>query len=173
MRADIETRKTVARTDVQARKQTASYAEEAIVVEAQAMLHCVMEEKQVSRSDLAKAMGVSRARVTQLFSDDAPNFTLRFLARAFHALGEKVEFTCEVHKKFEMRRQILASFEAAKQIGSGSSWSLGDWKHSDHGQLNDNDPLGVDFEVAAGSSSGRSEALVAHALGKIQRRRAA
>lgn len=69
-------------------KATASYAEEAFVVDVQSFLHQIMEEKGVSRAQLARAMGVSRARVTQVFSDECKNFTVRLLARAVHALGE-------------------------------------------------------------------------------------
>lgn len=69
-------------------ERAAIFAEEDFVVEAQTFLHSLMEEKGVSRSDLARAMGVSRARVTQIFSDECKNFTVRLLARATHALGE-------------------------------------------------------------------------------------
>ena len=67
----------------------AVFAEEDFVVDVQIYLHQLMEEKGVSRSELARAMGVSRARITQIFSDDCKNFTVRLLARAAHALGEE------------------------------------------------------------------------------------
>jgi transcriptional regulator with XRE-family HTH domain len=69
-------------------ERAAVFAEEDFVVEAQTFLHSLMEEKGFSRADLARAMGVSRARVTQIFSDECKNFTVRLLARAVHALGE-------------------------------------------------------------------------------------
>ena len=75
--------------------RSAVFAEEAFVVDVQAFLHQLMEEKQISRSDLAKAMGVSRARISQIFSDDCKNFTVRLLARAMHALGETPRLECE------------------------------------------------------------------------------
>lgn len=65
------------------------FAEEALVVNAQGLLQELLDEKGMSRADLARAMGVSRARVTQLFSDDCTNFTVRLWARALFALGEK------------------------------------------------------------------------------------
>lgn len=64
------------------------YVEEALVVNAQGLLQELLGEKGFSRADLARAMGVSRARVTQLFSDDCKNFTIRLWARALFALGE-------------------------------------------------------------------------------------
>lgn len=65
------------------------YAEEALVVNAQGLLQELLEEKGMTRADLARAMNVSRSRVTQLFSDDCKNFTIRLWARALFALGEE------------------------------------------------------------------------------------
>lgn len=70
------------------------FAEEAFVVDAQSLLHELMVQKGFSRADLATTMGVSRARVTQILSDDCKNFTVRLFARAMRALGEKPEVTC-------------------------------------------------------------------------------
>jgi transcriptional regulator with XRE-family HTH domain len=69
-------------------EQKRVFAEEAAVVDAQTLLHSVMERKGVSRADLARAMNVSRPRVTQIFSDECSNLTIRLLARALCALGE-------------------------------------------------------------------------------------
>lgn len=76
-------------------ERSAIFAEEDFVVEAQTFLHNLMIEKGMSRSDLARAMGVSRARVSQIFSDECKNFTVRYLARATHALGEKPSLGCK------------------------------------------------------------------------------
>lgn len=65
------------------------FAEEALIVDAQGLLQELLDEKGMTRADLARAMGVSRARVTQLFSDECKNFTLRLWARALFAVGEK------------------------------------------------------------------------------------
>lgn len=65
------------------------FAEEELVVNAQGLLQELLDEKGMSRAQLARAMGVSRARVTQLFSDECKNFTLRLWARALFALGEQ------------------------------------------------------------------------------------
>lgn len=74
-------------------EKSAIFAEEGFVVDAQIFLNELMLEKQISRADLAKAMGVSRARISQIFSDDCKNFTVRLLARAIHALGEEAFIT--------------------------------------------------------------------------------
>jgi len=65
------------------------FAEEMLVAEIQSVLEDLLDQKGYSRADLAKKMGVTKARVTQIFSD-TQNFTVRLIARAFHALGERV-----------------------------------------------------------------------------------
>ena len=76
-----------------ATEKKAIFAEEGFVVDAQIFLNELMIEKDMSRADLAKVMGVSRARITQLFSDECTNFTVRLLARAIHAMGEEAVIT--------------------------------------------------------------------------------
>ena len=71
------------------RNERLVFAEEALVVNAQGLLQELLDEKGMTRADLARAMGVSRARVTQLFSDECKNFTIRLWARALFALGEE------------------------------------------------------------------------------------
>ena len=66
------------------------FAEEAAVVDVQLLLQELMEHKGWTRADMARAMNVSRARVTQIFSDECTNLTIRVLARAFIALGEEL-----------------------------------------------------------------------------------
>jgi transcriptional regulator with XRE-family HTH domain len=75
------------------RSEQLIFAEEALVVNAQGLLQQLMNEKGMSRADLARSMGVSRARVSQLFSDECRNFTIRFWARALFALGEEAVVT--------------------------------------------------------------------------------
>lgn len=65
------------------------FAEEYFVASIQTKLNEMLEEKGLNRSDLADRLGVTKARVSQIFSDDCKNFTVRLLARAFIALGEK------------------------------------------------------------------------------------
>jgi transcriptional regulator with XRE-family HTH domain len=96
-----------------ANEREAIFAEEAFVVDVQIMLNQIMKEKGFSRADLARAMNVSRARITQIFSDECKNFTVRLLARAMHAMGEAPELTCELHlqeirRKWELEARKLA-----------------------------------------------------------------
>jgi transcriptional regulator with XRE-family HTH domain len=64
-------------------------AEENLVIDAQFLLQDLMVEHGITRADLARRAGISKARLTQLLKPDA-NPTLRNLARLFHALGETV-----------------------------------------------------------------------------------
>lgn len=66
-----------------------AFAEEYFVASIQSKLNEMLEEKGLNRSDLAERLGVSKGRVSQIFSDDCKNFTVRLLARAFIALDEK------------------------------------------------------------------------------------
>ena len=70
--------------------EEAVFAEEAFRVDVQVAIHELMEEKGVSQRELANRLGVSEARVSQIFSD-ACNITIRRLARIFHALGETAQ----------------------------------------------------------------------------------
>lgn len=70
-------------------RRSPEFAEEMLVADVQSVLEQLMHDKGCSRTDLARLMGVSKARVTQIFSDQH-NFTIRLIARAFHALGEQV-----------------------------------------------------------------------------------
>lgn len=69
-------------------------AEENFVADAQLLLHELMLAKGVTRAELAHRLSVSRPRISQLFSSDCKNFTVRLLARALHALGEEAQLSC-------------------------------------------------------------------------------
>jgi transcriptional regulator with XRE-family HTH domain len=95
-------------------EREAIFAEEAFVVDAQILLNQIMKEKGFSRADLARSMNVSRARITQIFSDECKNFTVRLLARAMFALGEAPEITCELHLKQLRRKWEVEAHKLAK-----------------------------------------------------------
>lgn len=78
------------------------FAEEAFVVDVQILLHKLMLEKGISRADLARMMNVSRPRITQIFSDECKNLTVRLLARVMYALGECPELICKDSAKTEV-----------------------------------------------------------------------
>lgn len=102
-------------------------AEEAFVVDVQSFLHQLMIDRGFSRSQLADAMGVSRARISQLFSDECRNFTIRLLARAVHALGERVELRTAKSGQDEFDCESFASDISLGPIEfkSARSWDMG------------------------------------------------
>lgn len=63
------------------------FGEESLVADAQAIILQAMSERNVSRTELAAAMGVSKARVSQMLSPVCKNFTVRLLGRTAHALN--------------------------------------------------------------------------------------
>ena len=66
------------------------FAEERLIVDAAEEIWGAMERKQVSKSDLAKFLGKSKAYVTQTLSGSR-NMTLRTFASLAHFLGYDVE----------------------------------------------------------------------------------
>jgi transcriptional regulator with XRE-family HTH domain len=82
--------------DQQSSAQSVVAVEEGFVVDVQSFLAELMDARGVSRADLARAMGVSRGRVSQIFSDECTNLTVRLLARAVHALGEVPSIDCDL-----------------------------------------------------------------------------
>src|SRR4051794_37859398 len=65
-------------------------AQEDLVIDAQFLLHDLMIEHGVSKAELARRIGISKARLSQIFNAKA-NPTLRTMALLFHALGETVQ----------------------------------------------------------------------------------
>ena len=70
-------------------------AEEELIVDVQVAIHSLMLDRGLSRADLARELGVSQARVSQMFSDDAKNLTLRTVAKIFRVLGQECRITCD------------------------------------------------------------------------------
>ena len=71
-------------------KRRKIYEREALAFEASELISRLMEEQQVSKTDLAQQVGTSKSHVTQLLSGSR-NMTLRTLAELAFAVGHKVE----------------------------------------------------------------------------------
>ncbi|MGA9580437.1 MAG: helix-turn-helix transcriptional regulator [Allosphingosinicella sp.] len=78
----------------------------------------LLNEKGVRYKDLARRLGVSEARVSHIFGDDASNLTMRTVARVFHCLGEKPL----VLSATEYERQLAEATGAAPP--TGSAWTM-------------------------------------------------
>jgi len=63
--------------------------EEAFLLMAQTQMQRLLNEKQLRYRDLAVRLGVSVARISQMFGDEANNLTIRTVARIYHHLGEE------------------------------------------------------------------------------------
>lgn len=65
---------------------------EMLVLSVQVALQKAMTKRGVTNSELAARLGMSVARVSQIFSERGPNLTLKTIARVAAALGEDFEF---------------------------------------------------------------------------------
>ena len=74
-------------------------AEEEFIVDVQYAIQKLLNESGVSYAHLAKKLGVSAARVSQMFGDEAHNLTLRTVARIFHVLNDKCVISSDLLKK--------------------------------------------------------------------------
>jgi transcriptional regulator with XRE-family HTH domain len=93
---------------------------EGFMVDVQVYLNEIMEKKKISRAELARRMGVSRARVSQMFSDDS-NVTVRQLARAAYHLGEEPRVESETTRSLRDERTVRRQ-EVAVHAASNVHW---------------------------------------------------
>lgn len=93
---------------------SASAVEEGFVVDIQSFLQELMDERDMSRADLARAMNVSRSRITQIFSDECTNLTVRLLARAVHALGDEPQIEGNVSRRRKLEREATRQARLVK-----------------------------------------------------------
>ncbi len=68
-----------------------AFAIEDLVFSTQVALQKAMNRKGVSNKELSERLGMSPARVSQVFANSGPNLTLKTIARIAHALGEDFE----------------------------------------------------------------------------------
>lgn len=97
-------------------------AVEKFIVDTQFRIFQLMRLRKVSRKQLADALGVSKARITQLFGDNG-NITMETLARIFFALDEKCEVTSRgvEHALHQIDREIDLESIPASQV-KGREW---------------------------------------------------
>lgn len=69
-------------------KEALIFAGEAFRVDLQGEIHRLMQERGISRKELAKKIGVRASRIKRIFEDDC-NVRPRLLGKVFHALGVK------------------------------------------------------------------------------------
>lgn len=79
-----------------------AFAIEDLTFSTQIALQKAMSRKGVTNKELSDRLGMSPARVSQIFSSNGPNLTLKTIARIAHALGEDFEFV----RKPDLRRPL-------------------------------------------------------------------
>lgn len=67
----------------------AVYAQEAAMIDASELISSALESSGLSRADLARKLGISRAEITARLKGER-NITVRKLAETLHALGENL-----------------------------------------------------------------------------------
>lgn len=66
------------------------YAEEAAMVDASELIANALERSGMSKSDLARALNVSKSEITARLAGER-NITVRSLAKTLHVLGKKLD----------------------------------------------------------------------------------
>jgi DNA-binding Xre family transcriptional regulator len=81
-------------------------AEARFVLMAQVEMQRLLSEKGLKYKDLSSRLGVSEARISQMFGDDANNLTVRTIAKVFHQLGEKplIMSKCQFERRLAQAR---------------------------------------------------------------------
>jgi transcriptional regulator with XRE-family HTH domain len=106
-------------------EQSVDYWAEAAIVEFTEALWARMEDEKVSRAELARRLGTSKAYVTKVLGGNA-NFTLYSLAKLALAVGAKVRVSIDpiapVHRK--PRPKKVAPLGAKDQKPSTSTMAL-------------------------------------------------
>lgn len=80
-------------------------AEENLLIDLQFLIQELLNEKGISRSDLAKRTGISKARLSQILSSEA-NPTVKTFARLAHALGARI---CVAKNRVETEKLALVA----------------------------------------------------------------
>lgn len=78
------------------------FAIEDLVFSTQVALQKAMNQHGVTNKELSERLGMSPARVSQVFSTNGTNLTLKTIARIAHALGEDFEFV----RKNDLQRPL-------------------------------------------------------------------
>lgn len=114
-----------------AMKNEEIFAIDRFIANVQVVMNTLMVERGMSRADLAAKLGVSEARVSQMFKDEPKNFTAKTIARVFFALGEDPEIHCAGLEEIRQKRNQPSKREETKAVSSwrhtsrkdASSWS--------------------------------------------------
>lgn len=111
-------------------------AEEDLLIDTLFLIEEVMREKGIDRTTLARSMGVSKARLSQLLNPGT-NPTLKSLARVFAALGEEATLVVKREASFAQTAPQIGEWQASSGVADSSRRSsVNDWRH---GKFSTND----------------------------------
>ncbi len=103
-------------------KEEEAFAIEALVFSVQIALQKAMNRRGVCNKDLAERLGMSPARVSQIFATKGANLTLKTIARIQHALGEDFEYVRKIDIKSPATVQKIKEFKPFVLQGNSSVW---------------------------------------------------
>ena len=103
-------------------------AEETLLIDFQIAIQEIMAEKRITRSELAELAGLSKARLTQILSNEA-NPTVKSMARLFCALRERA---CVSHRPLDNDKCDVDTVEPSLE------WH---WDHAKLGEIRIDEPL--------------------------------
>ncbi|MDO6591827.1 MULTISPECIES: helix-turn-helix domain-containing protein [Rhodobacterales] len=86
------------------------FAIEELVFSVQISLQRAMNRNGVSSKELAERLGMTPARVSQIFSSKGSNLTIKTIAKVINALGEEFEFSPKVKKRSTQATEQVAKF---------------------------------------------------------------
>lgn len=100
-------------------------AEDRFLLSVQSTIQKLLNDRGIRYRDLAKRMGVSEARVSQMFGDTATNLTIRSIAKILHLLGDAPVLL----SKEQLRRQLAEARGAGGAAQARWSVDAGDHRY--------------------------------------------
>jgi DNA-binding Xre family transcriptional regulator len=108
----------------------AETAEGEFVLAVQCEIQKRLNDKGLRARDLARRLGVTEARISQMFGDHAKNLTLKTIARIFHQLGGTPYLTSE--QDYEQAVAVANGARRAEQAQWAISGPLDDLQTTPH-----------------------------------------
>ena len=113
------------------------FAIEELIFDVQYTIQKLMKRANISQKELAKRLGCSAPRVSQILSDEGANVTIETLARVLHALGAECDFgRCVIDDPEVVQTKLIVSTAhqrtlswakeaqpAAQQLRAGDSFA--------------------------------------------------
>lgn len=99
-----------------------TFAIEDLVFEVQIAIQNAMNSSCTNQKELAERLGISPARVSQLFAASGSNLTLKTIAKVLHALGENLEVRLKSDVKIEQELNIKPSLKIARVKQLKNAW---------------------------------------------------